>query len=203
MRISTLLGATALSFAAATGAAAMGNGNGVTDPVVGSATCSLSDISPTAANCVGWFEGNISAQGNANAKHQTAFALNALLGTSYGSDDWTYIEKIEGSGTSIDFATALYGDTVVSVHVGGANGSNGIGYNGTAFFLFDAGMLSGGLDAIMLNRGGYSNAVLYTTGTSVPAVPEPATWLMMILGFAAVGGMMRRRSAQEVRVRYS
>jgi len=32
------------------------------------------------------------------------------------------------------------------------------------------------------------------------AVPEPATWLMMILGFGLVGGVMRRK--QEQRVRY-
>jgi hypothetical protein len=36
------------------------------------------------------------------------------------------------------------------------------------------------------------------------AVPEPGTWLMMILGFAAVGGMMRRKaSVREMRVRYT
>ena len=30
------------------------------------------------------------------------------------------------------------------------------------------------------------------------AVPEPATWALMILGFGAVGGSMRRRSARKV-----
>lgn len=39
-------------------------------------------------------------------------------------------------------------------------------------------------------------------GTVTQAVPEPGTWLMMILGFAAVGSMMRRRQ-QEARVRYA
>lgn len=35
-------------------------------------------------------------------------------------------------------------------------------------------------------------------GTPVPAVPEPTTWAMMILGFGAVGGVMRsnRRKAR-------
>ena len=34
------------------------------------------------------------------------------------------------------------------------------------------------------------------------AVPEPSAWLMMILGFAAVGGMMRQRK-QSVKVTYA
>lgn len=63
--------------------------------------------------------------------------------------------------------------------------------------------------------GGYKvffNPLVLTNGTSTPvtgsltatvsAVPEPATWAMMIMGFGLVGGSMRaRRSA--VRVRYA
>ncbi|GGB24029.1 hypothetical protein GCM10011380_12150 [Sphingomonas metalli] len=37
-------------------------------------------------------------------------------------------------------------------------------------------------------------------GPVVPAVPEPATWAMMILGFAMVGAMARRRSGFADRV---
>ena len=36
-------------------------------------------------------------------------------------------------------------------------------------------------------------ALTYLTG-SVGAVPEPASWAMMIAGFALAGGSMRRRS---------
>lgn len=40
---------------------------------------------------------------------------------------------------------------------------------------------------------------------AVQAVPEPGTWLLMLLGFAAVGASMRARKSdsREVRVRYS
>ena len=34
-------------------------------------------------------------------------------------------------------------------------------------------------------------------------VPEPATWAMMMLGFGAMGGMLRRRSKVVARVRYA
>jgi len=36
-----------------------------------------------------------------------------------------------------------------------------------------------------------------------PAVPEPATWLMMILGFGFVGGAMRARRRERLTVSYS
>jgi PEP-CTERM motif len=34
--------------------------------------------------------------------------------------------------------------------------------------------------------------------TATAAVPEPATWMMMILGFGFVGAAVRRRRSDEV-----
>lgn len=34
------------------------------------------------------------------------------------------------------------------------------------------------------------------TYNAIPAVPEPGTWLMMILGFGVIGGVMRRRNVE-------
>ncbi|MEZ5735103.1 MAG: PEPxxWA-CTERM sorting domain-containing protein [Novosphingobium sp.] len=36
-----------------------------------------------------------------------------------------------------------------------------------------------------------------------PAVPEPATWAMMLLGFGLIGGAMRSRKRQQPRVRFA
>jgi hypothetical protein len=41
------------------------------------------------------------------------------------------------------------------------------------------------------------------TSFASSAVPEPATWGLMILGFAGIGAAMRRRKAQTVRVTYA
>ncbi len=66
------------------------------------------------------------------------------------------------------------------------------------------------LSNLALDAGNYvltiqgTNAGAGSLGGTVSfaAVPEPATWALMILGFALVGGAMRRRE-REPRVRYN
>ena len=41
------------------------------------------------------------------------------------------------------------------------------------------------------------------TARGVPAVPEPATWVMMLAGFGLVGGTLRSRVRQTVKVSYA
>ncbi len=48
-----------------------------------------------------------------------------------------------------------------------------------------------------------SNANQAITAPSVAAVPEPATWAMMIGGFGLIGGTMRSRRRQAVRVKFA
>lgn len=51
------------------------------------------------------------------------------------------------------------------------------------------------------NRDGFKLEKL--TYSATPAVPEPATWLMMILGFGLVGGVMRSKRNEKLTVSYS
>lgn len=53
-----------------------------------------------------------------------------------------------------------------------------------------------------INGGGYREASGIGIGVQA-AVPEPSTWLTLILGFAAIGGMMRRNTGQNLRVRFT
>ena len=62
-----------------------------------------------------------------------------------------------------------------SVGAGGTNGN---------FFVFD--------DNLGDNSGGIT--------LSIAAIPEPATWAMMILGFGVIGGALRRRRRTAARV---
>lgn len=175
--------------------------------------CLLSDIGPPAASaCEGWISGNLNG-GSPADNSGSATQLNLLLGVStYTALNLNQLEDITANSASANFATPLFGDTVVSFHVGGAGGTGiGVGYQSTAFYEFNAGNLAGGLDIVTFNRGGLSNARLYKTGSFVPCtldcgpppcthdcgptpgVPEPSSWALMIVGFGGAGAVLRRR----------
>lgn len=94
-----------------------------------------------------------------------------------------------GRGDSVDFewgspinASGLETLDTLNVDAGGAfNGS----FTGTQFFFA----------ANALTSQGFRIDGVSVTG----AVPEPGTWLTMILGFGLIGGVMRRKSAPRLR----
>jgi hypothetical protein len=86
-----------------------------------------------------------------------------------------------------------------------ATGSGSLGVRpATEPFSFSQTLAAGGTSRFLIgNNGNYS---FDTTGLSlsVAAVPEPATWAMMIGGFGMVGGAMRSaRRRQKVSVTYA
>jgi hypothetical protein len=58
------------------------------------------------------------------------------------------------------------------------------------------------LTALLVQGGGANNADALLDDVSITAVPEPATWAMMFLGFAMVGGAARYRR-RETKVAYA
>lgn len=57
---------------------------------------------------------------------------------------------------------------------------------------------TGGLTTLTFaNVGGSDNAGIALDAVSVSAIPEPATWALMIMGFGVVGGAMRIRKARQ------
>jgi len=171
MKLQTTLSALAL---AAVGFAAV--------PAQAATPCAITDISPNAEACAGFFDGNLLSGSPTDIAAQTA-ALGTL-GFSWDGD-WNAVDKISGLGGShtVDFATLLQGVSYVAFHFG--NGQGGPG-NATAFYRLDAGA---GLDTITLNYNASSNAVLYST----TPVPEPETYALMLAGLVGVGFMARRR----------
>ena len=151
--------------------------------------CDAALVNPTAQACSGYYSGNL--LGGSSTQIAAQIAGVEALGAAYTFDgNWGAVDptKITGliGGNVLDFGTTLYGLTVIGAHFGNVAGPAG---NVTVFYLFDFG--TEGANGVVLNDiQGFSNAVLYTTG----AVPEPATWLLFILAFAAIGAAMRSRS---------
>ena len=160
----------------------------------------LAGVSKNASDCRGFVSGNeIGAASSEILLAQLGYQGAATPGIE------TLIE-LSGLKT-INFGTLLFGDTVIGVHYGNGDGSPGnplgneIKGDGddTAFYRFDAGTT--GLDTFTLKYEASSNVRLYKTG--VGAVPEPATWMFMLLGMTGVGFAMRRKDKQTLRVRYT
>ena len=84
------------------------------------------------------------------------------------------------------FVAALTGQQFIAVHFGSAGGGGG-SFNETLFCQFN---FANPTTQVDLNRMGYSNAI---GAFGTPAVPESATWAMMLLGFGATGFALRRR----------
>lgn len=167
--ISLLAGAAALALAGAAQAQAV---------------CSVTDITPTAQACAGFYSGNLLNGSPAGVLAQT----NALAMLGFAWDgNFSAVETVSSlSGShTVDFTTLLQGISYVAFHFG--NGQGGPG-NATAFYRLDAGA---GLDAITLAYNASSNAVLYST--QVAPVPEPQTYAMLLAGLGVIGFVARRR----------
>jgi hypothetical protein len=172
----------AASFAAATPASAF------TFP-----QCDVTLMNPDALDCTGYFSKNL-ISGSDIADQQAAIA--ALDGPFVWDGNWNDPDliKITSNGsTPIDFGITLFGTTIIGAHWGNVPGAPQGGGQGnvSAFYLFDFGVAGGTIT--LADTRGWSNAVLYTTGTPPGnEVPEPATWAMMLLGFGATGTALRR-----------
>ncbi|WP_260599889.1 PEPxxWA-CTERM sorting domain-containing protein [Sphingomonas endolithica] len=116
-------------------------------------------------------------------------AYNGVYGDQTVPDTWystTADSKFylrgqnENNGMTIaDWASARSGWDVIGISVGHGSGA-GSGYHAFA-------------DNVTLSTTSGSTTYNFETNAVTPAVPEPATWAMMILGMGAIGFAMRRR----------
>lgn len=117
-----------------------------------------------------------------NFSHQFTFNLTADMAA-----DSAVITQIFGNN-DIDFTSILL-DTFAFVQtVTDANGDE-------TWALDPSVVLTAGMHTIYVNGSvvGSSGDGSYSGVINLAAVPEPATWAMMLLGFGAVGFAMRRR----------
>ena len=79
-----------------------------------------------------------------------------------------------------------------------------LGTIGSSAFIGNVPIFSGAFNTLTVNylangAASYGGQLRFTPG----GIPEPMTWAMMIIGFAATGFAMRRRNKQVARVRYA
>ncbi|WP_443970576.1 PEPxxWA-CTERM sorting domain-containing protein [Sphingobium sp. CR28] len=90
--------------------------------------------------------------------------------------DWTVLD-----GTLIKYVTVKASTGFKLYEIAGAGASSGTNFSTLG----------------LLNNGGNQPDISHLSFWTVPgAVPEPASWMMMIGGFAFAGGAMRRRSVK-------
>ena len=160
--------------------------------------------------CQGYYGSNLitGATGSATTADQLAIINLLLNGTASTADSsptnntgaynppYTGLDydtvlgslaNLNGTATLNFGSLNLSGLTILGAHFG--NNTDSDVNNVTAFWLLDLGSTT--THTITLSDGtGSSNAQIFATGT--PAVPEPATWGMMLLGFAGIGMAVRR-----------
>jgi len=177
-------------------------------PVVlipGGCASSLALTTPDATACQGYYTNN-ALNGSDIALQQNAIA--ALPGPFVWDGDWTglnaagrVITSLGGPANNrLDFGQMLSGTVIIGAHWGNipadvpALPGQDAAHNVSVFWLFN---LLAPVSYITLdNVQGWSNAALYANGN--PPVPEPATWAMMLLGFAGIGMALRGSARQKV-----
>jgi len=163
--------------------------------------------------CQGYYGGNL-FQGDAGSATptdlQSAIALLLSAPTNntgefnppYALDYSTVLASISSSsgnvaGSAFDYVfsgPALSGLTIFGAHFGNQPDA-GTQSNISALWLVDLGPAP--THTVTITNGqGVSGAQIFATS---PAVPEPATWAMMLLGFGGIGMAMRRNRSRRSR----
>lgn len=158
-------------------------------------TVPTADTSPASIQCAGYFDGNVLNDGNSMISGYTnnldviAAAVAALGGTFSGTlTSYTGGTVVGDINAFLGAPNGFTGVQIIGIHYGqGSAGTDSTVGNVTAFYKIDFGSTP---TKLAVNLNGLSNAYLFT---SVPGVPEPATWAMMLLGFGGIGMAMRRR----------
>jgi hypothetical protein len=169
----SLMGAAALTLSSGAFASA----------TVSDGTCSTANVSPTATACVGFFSGQI-LDNTVTDNATIASALTTLGVTNYTSFNnyaSTTFSNLSGATDLTALFGTLTGTDVFGIHFGGSGGGE------TAFYKIDFG--SGGTLTLNLPS---SSSITHFSGMA-GAVPEPATWALMLLGFGGMGISLRRR----------
>lgn len=160
------------------------SGTGLTGSPTGPLT-----LAPSGTLTVQFFDPGVSAASNSILSQPGNQAPLAILFASL-ADSFSFTMGSSDAGSTID--VRAYGDG--GALTGSTQISMGSGYN--LYSLTGLGTFRG-LSFLNNNdpAGVRFQNMSYNSVSSVPPVPEPGTWAMMLVGFGAIGFTMRRRRA--------
>lgn len=158
----------------------------------------------TAAQATVFFPGspNFTVTGNIASGPVAAYIGNTGLAAGDFSDSFQFRIDQNGLGsgslsTSTSLAASATDVDIISVVVNGLTAAKTISTDGLSEFfnLSNVPITSGTLNTITITgtargNGSYGGNVTFTP---TAAVPEAATWAMMVIGFGAVGAGLRSR----------
>ena len=193
-----------LLVAAAAAALAISSGANAAVLVNAPSVINLNNPNPSAPGSVQVEDGVTTIKFGLNPITDTSFTASFILNNTLAG---IYSVSTSTSSTGVTFSggtlTQLLG---CAVDLTGC--TTGAVYNllvgtgpvppaGTTLYLAPT-QLAAGNYRVTINGTGPGNGSYTGNVTIRPAVPEPATWAMMLLGFGATGMMMRRRNRRTV-----
>ncbi len=149
----------------------------------------------------------LTADNGGNSLSSQTWNLADLQGFSVvvGGYTATYSKVFEFPETS-NFQTDDAGNVITSQFYGTSYASSNTDIFGSSvgdIVFGDATFYSTQHDFLFDVSGNFTNPGQWTVALAGGGVPEPATWALMILGFGAVGGAMRRRHSVAAKVRFA
>ena len=128
------------------------------------------------------------------------FQIGPVTGNGIGLGSGSLITSFSNFGpTSLIFNSVTFSNGISTFIVP----ISALG-TGSAASLSNIPIFSGNVNTLSVNYTATGNAAFGGQLTFIPGgIPEPMTWALMILGFAAIGFAMRRRTKEEARVRFA
>ena len=156
-------------------------------------------------------DGALTLNGSSNVDLVGAAYTNNFAGATttvlYGLDAFTdalvrSTNANAGTYTNTNLNGGIFGPLGVTFGTTDQVGFDISGITGAGFFSLNDGFFSLNLDTGAATRLGSIGAgsLIGISLAPAPSVPEPGTWAMMLIGFAAIGATMRRRRSRPVLV---
>ena len=155
--------------------------------------CDAGDLSLKVTACTGFSQENLLAPNPWQIEHQITEL--ASLGFAFDGD----YKRVEQGMIWSDFHGfyELPGQFFGTGYLGISRRNPELNHVQTAFFRVEG----AGESSFSFKWGKESPVVFFNPSFVTAAIPEPGSWALMLLGFAAVGSVLRRTSRDPIRFR--